>query len=158
MKKFAVTALLCTTLLTLLLTYTGAAAPPAGDAPGPQTPPAAQGDPGAQKAAYAREWAEIKQKYPRFAAEHLMMREALAEVSHLRFVAKLPASATAGFTVALRDLCLDAERMRWVVCQDDKVRVDKVKPKCQRCGACRVAGLDVDCTSCLEKNAEAGCL
>ncbi len=77
MKKLAAAAaLLCALLFTLTLTYSGSAVLRAeANTPDPPPAPVAQkADPKAQKAAYDREWNEIKKKYPRFAYHYMTFR------------------------------------------------------------------------------------
>jgi hypothetical protein len=179
MKKFAAAVLLCTALFTLTLTYPGGTVPRAEATPAPQSAPAPPKDDPKAKAAYDREWNEIKQKHPRFAAQHLMMRVMLTE---LVLTERASAFENSGVGLWLRTHCRNKWGVPWLLCQKEKPEQpdpchknklpDPGRPCFDCMGKCGVGdpsgdplgfgrlddgGLVRDCVDCLEKAKESGC-
>jgi hypothetical protein len=109
----------------------------------------------AKEITLASEWAEVRQKYPKLALEHLKLKEAVSEGVLFAVKADEKAYKASDFHRMVSILCVD-NAGRWVACAQTPT-VDNPGTKCPRCNVCKVGGLDVDCSNCLQGKADAGC-
>ena len=108
----------------------------------------------------AQEWAEVRAKYPRLAVSYLKMREALSEGVAFARVTNVKAFRASSFRLLLVGLCELPEdrRPRFCTLLDEREDV-KPGPRCPNCaGACGTGQTPVDCSDCLQKKGDAGCL
>jgi hypothetical protein len=108
----------------------------------------------------AQEWAEVRAKYPHLAVNYLKMREALSEGVAFARVTNAKAFRASAFRQLLASLCQLPEERRPRFCTLLDERED-VRPgaRCPNCaGACGTGQTPVDCSDCLQKKGDAGCL
>ena len=109
---------------------------------------------------FAKEWAEVRAKYPRVAASYLRMREALGESVAFARTVNVRAFRTSALRQLLASLCQQPEdrRPRFCTLLDEREEV-RPQPRCPNCtGVCSTGQTPVDCSDCLQKKGDAGCL
>ena len=110
----------------------------------------------AKDSTLASEWAEVRQKYPKLAVEHLKLKEAVSEGVIFALKANEKDYKASDFQRMVSVLCVNSQN-KWFACASTPAPVVNPGPQCPRCTVCKVGGLDVDCSNCLQSKADAGC-